>query len=40
VAVAGGTRVVSASDLPPPERQPPATPVNASFPGSRPGQDK
>jgi len=40
VAVAGGTRVVSASDLPPPERQPAATPVNASFPGSRPGQDK
>jgi hypothetical protein len=40
VAVAGGARVVSASDLPPPEKPPPVSSVNAGFPGSKPGNDK
>jgi hypothetical protein len=40
VTVAGGARVVSASDLPPPEKQPPVSSVNAGFPGSKPGNGK
>ncbi len=41
VRVAGGARVVSANDLPPPQKaEPPVTPAPASFPGSRPGNGK
>ncbi len=36
VSVAGGTRVVLPTDLPPPERAPVAPAAAASFPGSRP----
>ncbi|MGA2555313.1 MAG: hypothetical protein ABSG04_03480 [Verrucomicrobiota bacterium] len=36
VAVAGGARVISDSDLPPPEKQPAAPAAGASFPGSKP----
>jgi hypothetical protein len=38
VAVTGGARVMSPTDLPPPEKPPVAPPVNASFPGSKPSK--
>ncbi len=36
VAVAGGARVISDSDLPPPEKQPATPAAGGSFPGSKP----
>lgn len=38
VVVAGGEREISESDLPPPEKQAAAPPVNGSFPGSKPAK--
>jgi len=38
VVVVGGQREISDSDLPPPEKQAAAPPVNGSFPGSKPAK--
>jgi hypothetical protein len=42
VIVSGGARVVSASDLPPPQETSSTPPANPDFPGGKPGmkQDK